>query len=255
MSFFWARTAALIGVNMAGALARHDRLLSLLGAGIVLATFVVKDTLREKWKGTAEVVERAEDNFALRTQLNGITEAQGSLIKQQLAMSDVVDDIARPKTHNTASLPPLKVPPGYCCYINVDRYQEMAHSQRAQLSEVEELLHVIDDPSLVEQVMTLQQNTQALIEALNEAWIKERGRWNLPSYGLYVNSDLNEKIVSVLGETNSPANLLTEKALDEAKKVRDANKKRASVAGWVTGALFLIGWCLSLTGTLAKGEP
>jgi hypothetical protein len=50
---------------------RHNRLLSFIGALIVFVTFIVKDNLREHWKGTADAIDMAQYMYAIHVDAGG----------------------------------------------------------------------------------------------------------------------------------------------------------------------------------------
>src|SRR5947209_6049165 len=65
--------------SMKSKLKRHEGLLTVIGALIVFATFIVKDTIRERYKEWAESIDSAEVHYKLASELGaankGIWEA------------------------------------------------------------------------------------------------------------------------------------------------------------------------------------
>jgi len=68
--------------GFSGFLRKHRRLLPIIGAGIVLLTFVVKDTWKDKVRGIADTVEEAQRNHLIREDNENLMSVVGDIYQR-----------------------------------------------------------------------------------------------------------------------------------------------------------------------------
>ena len=233
---------------------RHERLFSLIGAGIVFATFVVKDNLREKWKGTAEALEHSQTDFSTRAQID-------QLLKEQHRLFDLVDVMGKKGGKgafvDVAENAGAGTPPGYWGAVNIEIMKEEVRSSDSQLATVEELVGKVNDPDLIERWNLLHDRLAAIDKGLDDETEVEPEQEPPPSLQ-FIHSGLAEQISETLGMPPSPhppASKLAAEIISKARVVYASNKKKATIAGWVTNAFFVLGWGLGIVGTFSKETP
>jgi hypothetical protein len=242
---------------------RHQQLFSFVGALIVFVTFVIKDNLREKWKGNAEALDSAKTFFALRDDLTNVTGLVEN-IRNMVIVQNAPKDSHQPSANKMQR-----------------DIEGMVNAIRNDLGTLED-----SDPYFDRDMTVL----SGLIEHLPDPGpdmtmflpIKDsRNRWRtsvrsllpklqefLPFAGQVVSkmqypadsmtrlNELENEVLSIAKEGNDinlRALLLRKQVIQRADDLETQNKHYAEIAKWLSIALYVLGWGLGLVGKLSGG--
>jgi|SRR5579871_1228988 len=232
--------------------AKHSRLFAVLGAMIVFFTFVVRERLKEGWKNTADALDTAQYMYELHVAMS-----------EQLRLSlETMDLITRsdvePGPTTIKQLAKISL-------VDLDRHkmESLAHTWRVSLGSLERIETRIENLSLLAAKLPAKdpnridlQHLQAEVKATREHFDDGIGffydyatdeQWQAHLQPLQTRID---KSGSLLDEYTKKLNTLTKAIMEEAESIRRRNAQYATRAGWVSDALYILGWGLSLASKL-----
>jgi hypothetical protein len=232
---------------------RHDRWLTLVGAFIVFVTFVMKDGLGEKWRGTAETIDMAEyiygirqDTAELRGHLDEIGEQLGQIGGEQSKSRTVPYHVQRD-------------------FQQIDNFlgtvNQTLKRERIGLGIIDILANALDDSNPNKQMANqLHREIKSI-----DSWRAGIGRKMLdanpiishthPSDEYLATFSRNlfpevERLEYAYNQTSTHLSDLDETIFADAEKMRERNKVLSKWASGISAFLFAIGWGLGLVGKL-----
>jgi hypothetical protein len=218
---------------------KHSHWLVFFGALIVFMTFVVKEGLRERWKDTADAIDRAQHAY-----LDS---------ESDHATFDMLDGM-RTELHQLR----VRLAPNgpYEQEIEADSADDQA-SSGSLLSSSETTLANLDT---LAQSVTLSDAIKKRMSDLHDRARDYREEVNQlrnvkppqPLTREYVGKQMDANVDGAklaLATTE-----LSGDALHEAETVREKNAVYAKYAWWISAGLFALGWGLGLLGKI-KGVP
>lgn len=268
-------------------LRKHNRVVTLVGALIVFATFVFKEALRENFKDLADSVERAEDSYdirnemkvtsdSLRAVLREETDAIRDLIKNPRAGDDIdtklyylrarrelTDPFAERKLRmrTEAKLSPPKGPP-------VPPTMDAEDDRIANLDILLEIRHDRQKQPLRVAWKLATRLPSASRNAFEASLYKEAEFYEI-DYQL--SACLDEPLPSVWEKREAKikecttiqrrgsgllnqADKAMESLLNEAERINEINDRRYRYSTWASYFLYGFGWLLGLVGRLVGVE-
>jgi hypothetical protein len=234
----------------------HSQVLVVVGALIVFLTFVIKEGLREHWKGTADAIETAEYFYPLL--------AQSAEIKKELKK---VKDQQREGAHPTSDLLHFSL-------FNID--QEFLADQLNTLDDLElsaanrrilidvlpgsdALRHDADniDAQLTNVKRLLHKTDGEIARIIYEEIAKERDhplnddqrREEFDKVEPPIGDEVKESF-QALTSTGLSSSKLSTNVLAHAQAIRERNARYSVFAWWISAVLFALGWSLGLAGKL-----
>jgi len=236
----------------------RSHVLVVVGALIVFLTFVIKEGLREHWKGTADAIETAEYFYPLL--------AQSAEIKKELrTVEDQHSKSADPHsaemlrhfslfrmdeeflTSQEETLEDLEISAANRrILIDVlpggDPLRQEADRLDSQLAKLKTTLYAVD------QEMANVNYNETLAERghpLDEDQRAEEFNKSEPHMGAEVKESYN-----ALTSTGLASSTLNKDVLEYAKAIRARNAHYSAYAWWISAFLFALGWSLGLIGKL-----
>ena len=227
----------------------HNRLFSIVGAGIVLLTFVIKEGLRDRVKDLADSINAAETLFLIRGD-NTITSAQLSLLLQDVMHTErilehkPIHDPAFENHFDNMNLTAKRSLVGQSNIIetsldNISRLMETLPRDSAGTERLEslraELWRNRLDPFWTF-LFSYKLEELAGIPMTDEVYKSTSSKL----------SQLDQKMFNLADKTDAMA----QQVLKGAEEARKRTEHAYSVFTWASYALFALGWSLGLLGSL-----
>jgi hypothetical protein len=218
---------------------KHSHWLTYFGALIVFLTFVVKEGLRERWKDTADAIDRAqhayqdsESRMATSDTLDGIRTELHQLRVRLAPNGPDEQDIEASHADNQANLGSL-LTTSENTLTNLDKLAKtvtFSDAIRKRTAEMHDRAR--DYRAEVDQLRTMKTP-----RPLTQEYVSQQLSTDLDGARLAI------AVIDLDGDT-----------LQEAETIRERNAVYAKYAWWISAALFALGWGLGLLGKL-KGVP
>ena len=236
----------------------RSQVLVVVGALIVFLTFVIKEGLREHWKGTADAIETAEYFYPLLAQSAEIRTGLRKLEDQQFKSThphsqdmllhfslfkidekfltnqeETLDDLEMSAANRRILIDVL--PAENSLRKEADRLDSQLAKLRATLYAVDqEMANVNYNETLAESGHTLDEDQRA-------------GEFDKaePHIGAEVKQSYD-----ALTSMGLASSTLSKNVLEYAKAIRARNAHYSAYAWWISAFLFALGWGLGLVGKL-----
>ena len=228
---------------------KHRRLLSIVGAGIVLGTFVFKDAAREKAKDLAEAVNSAQRDFLLRDDMRMLsTEIEN-------AQREVIAVRMKLEPHG----PEPKIIGGQPS-LNMDWAMnltgEMQERIVVDLNNTSGLLKAMPkDPADSERLQRLYERLEALRHDHEEAQVLLKQFHGTDKQMFDRLYSLLKKLDPDARELSTDTNKFAGEILRKAGQTAEASERRYQRFAMISYGLYFLGWLLGFWGKLlgAKG--
>lgn len=224
----------------------HKRLLPIVGAGIVLATFVVKEALREDLKDFVDAIDNAEGVFLIRSEFNS-TAFQLRVIEQKI---DRVEQVTTSTTKDLFTLLALnqqmmifrELHDGAESSLdNVFRFAQRLPEDRKKYYE-QEVAHLRDDLGGARKLF----RDEGILIARTASRV---GPDLVPSpEDRVVIANASTQLFDQTNAVLTPTQALSTKILKEADEIENQKQQRYDRLTKGSYVLFGIGWLLGLIG-------
>jgi len=230
-------------------LGRLKRLFPIVGAGIVLLTFVVKDAWRDHLKDVIDSIDQAEADYSVR--------------EDNLALSKLLNNIyqrVRYPSNQESDVDLIASGDSYQVYLVVLKVQEQTASSLQLVSTLVE--HLPDEEGKQTLVKDLQRRSDALrdhlttIEDIISRWSVTHTTPSVPAPALPEFQTIRHD-TSVL---SSEVHTLERSVRKDAEEQKRSAEFRYELWTFVSYALYTLGWTLGLIGQIygvkvgAQGE-
>jgi hypothetical protein len=236
----------------------RSHVLVLVGALIVFLTFVIKEGLREHWKGTADAIETAEYFYPLlaqsaeiKTELRKVEDQQFKSAHPQssdmlvhfslfrideeflTSQEETLDDLEMSAANRRILIDVL---PGG------DSLRKEADLVDSQLAKLRTTLSVVD------QKMAKVNYNETLAERRHPL-DKDRRAEEFDKSEPPIGAEVKESY-DALVSTGLASSALSKNVLEHARAIRARNAHYSAYAWWISAFLFALGWGLGLVGKL-----
>ena len=223
-------------------LRKHNRILTFLGAGLVFATFVIKENLRETWRSTADAIEAAQTTVAIRNDIKSINQSLTAMSAELYEIKHA-EEIKGLKPISNGKL-----------YINPVRLHSVLDDAAAKLEITDELReHLPYTPRFQMESKRLKGEISdvqfALGDVENQAVVNPSLRKGAYMISVPASFPLTEE-----DEMENSTRTLVDSIFEQARDVRETNRRRATIASTISILVFVLGWGLGLAGKLAGKE-
>jgi len=219
---------------------KYRRLLPIIGAGIVLLTFVVKDTWKDKVGAIADTVEQAERNHLIREDNEFLMSVIRDIYQRVRYPNDQAQDVDLIASENP-----------YQVYLVVFRLQQQIES-RAQL-----ILDLVDHLPGQNKNKTILDGFRKQLDAVQEDLLKVENSMPVSPASPGADRQIPTEFLPLLKEVRKDTSVLWHEVLKlDAVVLKQAKGTKESMEYWygiwniVSIILFAVGWTLGLVGQI-----
>jgi hypothetical protein len=225
---------------------KHNKSLTFAGAAIVFVTFIVKEDLKEYWKGTADVIDEVQRSYRSQSDKKDI---QNDLY---LFKRELLGDLAALANHgNIPDAGPAKI-------------EEAGDRSASRLTDIRNYLSTFEP--LIARFPKGDATGESFLKLTKS--VGDLSARNNDLVGLYMklgstmdHDAAYERQVQEAWATSREMSTSVDRkweessdvggaVLKEADLLRETNAKYATWAGWASTGLYAIGWSLALIGKL-----